>query len=264
VSAKTLARAAGVPELHYVSEGGGAPVVLIHGVGADLHSWDPIAARLASRFRVIRMDLRGHGRSGRIAGVSKLADFVADVLDVMDDCRVATADVVGFSLGGMIAQAIALDHGTRADRLALISAIAGRTPEERQKVQGRLELLRTRGIEAIIGAAEDRWFTDEFRQRNSDKVRQRMAQLRANDPESYMSAYRVFSTTDLGERITDIRHKTLVVTGEHDVGSSTRMARFMRDSIPGSVLHILPQLRHSVLVEAPDVISDLLFQFLAR
>ena len=253
------------PDLHYTSEADGPrPVVLIHGVGADLNSWDAVAARLRGGFRVIRMDLRGHGRSGHIAGLHDIGHFVADVLDTMAACGVAKADIVGFSLGGMIAQALSLNHGAHADRLALISAVAGRTAEERAKVQGRLTLLRTQGIEAIIGAAEDRWFTAEFRAANPDLVTKRMKQLRANNPESYKSAYTVFSTSDLGDRLHMIRHKTLVVTGEHDIGSNTHMARFMHEAIAGSELHILPRLRHSVLVEAPDLIADLLLRFLKR
>lgn len=260
-----LSRAGGAPDLHYTSEGDGArPVILIHGVGADLNSWDAVAARLHGGFRVIRMDLRGHGRSGPIAGPHDIGHFVADVLDTMDACGVDKADIAGFSLGGMIAQGLALDHGTRVDRLAVISAVAGRTAEERAKVQGRLALLRSQGIDAIIGAAEDRWFTAEFRAANPDRVAQRMKQLRANDTESYKSAYTVFSTSDFGDRLHLIRHKTLVVTGEHDIGSNTRMARFMREAIPGSGLHILPRLRHSVLVEAPDLVADLLLAFLKR
>lgn len=260
---KTLTRR-NAPALSYLSEGAGPAVVLIHGVGADLHSWDAIAARLCPHFRVLRMDLRGHGRSGRISGPHALGDFVADVLDTMDACGVARADIVGFSLGGMIAQAIALDHPSRAERLALISAVCGRNAEERRKVRGRLELLKTKGIEAIIGAAEDRWFTDEFRRDHPDKVALRMQQLCANDPESYKSAYTVFSTGDLGDRIAGIRHKTLVATGENDIGSNTRMARFMHAAIPGSQLVILPKLRHSVLVEAPDTIAEMLLEFLKR
>jgi pimeloyl-ACP methyl ester carboxylesterase len=73
----------------------------------------------------------------------------------------------------------------------------------------------------------------------------------------------VFSTSDLGDRLHGIRKPTLVATGEHDVGSNTRMARFMQAEIQGAALHILPGLKHSVLVEAPDTIAAMLLNFLA-
>lgn len=254
---------ANAPDLFYQDEGHGPPVVLIHGVGADGSSWDEIAAALAGDFRVLRLDLRGHGRSGHIEGGCSLDDFVRDVVDVLDACGVARAHVVGFSLGGMIAQAMALQHPDRIDRLVLLSAVAGRTEEERTRVSQRLEVLRTQGFEAISSASQDRWFTPEFVADNPNLVAARMAQLLQNHAPSYAAAYTVFSLSDLGDRLHSIRHPTLVATGEHDQGSNTRMARYMHEQIPGSQLLILTGLRHSVLVEAPARITSMLREFLA-
>jgi len=254
---------ANAPTLFYQVEGAGSNVVLIHGVGADGSSWDDIAPALTPHFTLIRLDLRGHGRSGHIDVALALDDFAQDVVDVMDAAGAARAHVVGFSLGGMIAQALALDHAARVDRLVLLSAVAGRTEQERARVRERLEILRTQGISAITGAAQDRWFTAEFIAHNPDLVRQRMEQLQLNHAPSYAAAYTVFSTSDLGDRLHAIRNATLVATGEHDVGSNTRMARFMQAQIPGAALRILPGLKHSVLVEAPDTIATMLLEFLA-
>jgi pimeloyl-ACP methyl ester carboxylesterase len=251
------------PALFYQDEGHGLPVLLIHGVGADASSWDPIAAALSDSFRVVRLDLRGHGRSGNIEGDSALGDFVRDVIDVLDDAGIAQAHIVGFSLGGIIAQSFVLQYPDRADRLVLLSAVAGRTAEERERVRQRLEILRTLGIEAIAGAAQERWFTPRFIERHPELVRQRMVQLQQNHAPSYRAAYTVFSLSDLGTQLHAIRHPTLIATGEHDQGSNTRMARFMHEQIANSTLQILPGLRHSVLVEAPDRITSLLREFLA-
>src|SRR6516162_8147150 len=107
----------GGPALRYWDDGDEKPpVMLIHGVGADGTSWDQIAAALAPEFRVLRLDLRGHGHSEHIRGTLALSDFVQDVVDVLDACEVSTAHVVGFSLGGMIAQGIALQHPERVRR----------------------------------------------------------------------------------------------------------------------------------------------------
>jgi 3-oxoadipate enol-lactonase len=250
------------PALFHQDAGRGAPVMLIHGVGADGTSWDAVATALIDSYRVIRLDLRGHGRSGHIVGDCSLDDFVQDVVDVLDACGVARAHIVGFSLGGMIGQALALQYPERVDHLVLLSAVAGRTEQERARIRQRLELLRTQGVDAISGAAQERWFTPEFIARHPDVVAARMAQLRQNHAPSYAAAYTVFSLSDLGDRLPAIRHPTLIATGEHDPGSNTRMARFMHEQIAGSHLHILPELRHSVLVEAPDQIASLLRGFL--
>lgn len=251
------------PALRYWDDGAHRPqVMLIHGVGADGTSWDEIASALAPEFRVLRLDLRGHGRSEHIESALTLDDFVRDVVDVLDACAIPAAHIVGFSLGGMIAQGIALQHPNRVRRLVLLSAVAGRTAEERERVQARLAILRSQGTAAITGAAQERWFTAEFTARNPDLVARRMRQLQENHPPSYAAAYTVFSTSDLGDRLHTIRTPTLIATGEHDIGSNTRMARTMHTQIAGSRLEILPRLRHSILVEAPDLVTRLLRDFL--
>lgn len=253
---------ANAPALRWWDEGSGPVVMLVHGVGADGTSWDEIAAALTAQFRVLRLDLRGHGRSGHIDSSLTLNDFVQDVIDVLDAAQVAKAHVVGFSLGGMIAQGIGLRHPDRVGKLVLLSAVAGRTEEERARVQTRLGILREQGIGAITGAAQDRWFTAGFIARHPELVQRRMQQLQENHAPSYAAAYTVFSTSDLGDELHAIRAPTLVATGEHDVGSNTRMALYMHAQIPGSKLEILPGLRHSILVEAPDLVTTLVRDFL--
>jgi pimeloyl-ACP methyl ester carboxylesterase len=119
------------------------------------------------------------------------------------------------------------------------------------------------GISSVAAAAEDRWFTEDFRRKHPDVVARRIEELKANDHGSYAAAYGVFAEGDLGPRLYEIRHPTLIITGEHDVGSNTRMARFMHAAIPGSTLHILPKLKHSVLLEVPEAITALLLDFLS-
>ncbi len=251
------------PAIHYAVSGQGPYVTLVHGVGANLQSWDETTKRLESRFTVVRLDLRGHGRSGRIVDCT-LDDLASDVRHVWDTLGIAKSHLAGFSLGGLIAQSLALTDANRIDRVVILSAVAGRTVEERGKVVGRLKLLKEGGIAAVTTAAEERWFTPEFRAKHPERIQQRMTELLANDAVSYAAAYTVFATSDLGDRLSEIRHPTLVATGENDVGSNTRMARMMHERIKGSRLVILPRLRHSVLVEVPDLIADLLIEHFTR
>ncbi len=250
------------PLLHYSVEGHGPSVMLIHGVGANLSSWDGIVPALAEHFTVVRLDLRGHGRSGHIRGRCTLDDFVRDVVDVLTACGITRAHVVGFSLGGLIAQGLALAHPPMVDRLVLLSAVAGRTPDEKARMRERVAVLRDQGIEAISGASQERWFTPAFVARHPDLVRKRMEELHSNHQPSYLAAYTAFATSDLGDRLHAITHLTLIATGEHDAGSNPRMAQFMHEQVRGSRLHILPQLRHSVLVEAPEQVAALVLEFL--
>lgn len=248
-------------ELVARSEGSGPPVALIHGVGADLTSWDRVAERLHARFTVLRADLRGHGRSSRIEAC-RMPDFVADLAATLDAFGHPEVDLVGFSLGGLIAQWFALEHPGRVNRLVLLSTVAERSEAERARVLERADKVRDEGIASVVSAAEDRWFTPAFKAANPGKVALRLEQLKANDHRSYAAAYRVFAEADEGIDFTRIRQPTLVMTGENDIGSNTRMARRMHEAIAGSRLVILPELRHSVLMEAPDLIADHLLEFL--
>ena len=140
---------------------------------------------------------------------------------------------------------------TGCERLVLLSAVAGRSAEERERVQARLaHPAGTRhrgdhrgGAGALVHAGVHR--------AQSRSVQHAHAAATANHAPSYAAAYTVFSTSDLGDRLHAIHAPTLIATGEHDVGSNTRMARFMHAQIAGSRLEILPGLRHSILVEAP-------------
>jgi pimeloyl-ACP methyl ester carboxylesterase len=249
--------------IHFVDEGAGTPVVLVHGVGADLTSWDAIAATLAERRRVIRLDLRGHGQSGRIEH-GTLDDLFGDVEAVIEATGAAPVHLVGFSLGGLIAQGIALKSPAKLHSVVILSAVAGRTEAERKRVAERAVIVREQGIAAITQAADQRWFTDEFRRKHPEKVARRLEQLKANHLPSYVAAYTVFGEGDLGARLHEIRVPALIATGEHDVGSNTRMARFMHERIAGSELVILPGLRHSILLEAPEQVTALIEDFLDR
>ncbi|GGO54018.1 3-oxoadipate enol-lactonase [Roseovarius pacificus] len=250
--------------IHYRREGRGAPLVLVHGVGANLRSWDRVAEVLSQDFDILRLDLRGHGDSAVIDGEYSIDAFAADVIRMMDEAGVERAHLAGFSLGGLIAQRLAHGWPDRFDRVVILSAVAGRTDQEREKVVSRLQMIREGGIEAITGAAQDRWFTEDFAKRNPEVIERRIAELKAVDLPSYLEAYRVFGTTELVDTLHEIAAPTLVMTGECDVGSNVRMAETMHRLIPGSELRILPGLKHSVLVEASDQLAGYIGEFLKR
>ena len=250
-------------DIYYKVQGQGPWVTLIHGIGADHESWEAIAAILAPDFSVLRVDLRGHGASSRMTRCT-LDAFASDVDGVLDALKIEKTHLVGFSLGGLIAQKYAIERPEKLDRLVLISTVAARTPEERERVKKRADQIDREGIASVVAAAEDRWFTPKFKAANPERVAARLKQLVTNDHRSYAAGYRVFAEADEGLQFNRIAVPTLIMTGENDPGSSPRMARLLHDNIQGSELHILPELRHSVLLEAPDTIAALLVDFLQR
>jgi 3-oxoadipate enol-lactonase len=249
-------------DINYRSEGAGEPLVLIHGVGGDASTWDAVAPRLARHSRVIRVDLRGHGGSPLLTEPCTAEDLARDVVRVMDALGIPAAGIAGNSLGGQVAQALALLAPQRVHRLALISTVAGRTSSERENALKRIEVLKEKGVGEIARGNVERWFTDAFRERHPELVEARIKVLLESDPTSYLHAYTVFATADYADQLSRIHAPTLIITGEHDVAATPRMAKLMHERIAGSRLHILPGLRHSLLVEAPEAVSGLLQDFL--
>ena len=258
---KVLARP-GRPSIAYRTDGEGEPLVLVHGVGGGAENWDGVVAALPERFQVIRLDLSGHGRSGLITTPCTVQDLARDVTDVMDALGIRSAAIAGFSLGGLIAQSIALDAPERITKLVLVDAVAGRTPEEQARSAARIEVVREKGLAFIAAGNREFWFSDDFRRAHPEAVEARVRQFMACDPASYLHAYAVFAKGDFGERLREIRKPALVMTGEFDTAATARMARLMHDCIAGSRLEILAGMRHAVLIECPQRVAGLLAEFL--
>ena len=249
--------------LNYRLQGRGSrPLVCVHGVGSYLEAWDGVAAQLGDTFRILTFDLRGHGCSSKVQGRYEIDDFVGDLLALAAHAGFERFDLAGFSLGGLIAQRLALTHPEVLTKLVLLATVAGRTREERERVAARLAALQAGERGSHYDASLSRWLTEDFQQRNPEVVAQLRSRNATNDPDCYAAAYRVLAQTDFGGLIDQISVPTLIATGEDDQGSNPRMARFMHRCIPDSRLEILPGLRHSILIEAPDRVADLMRGFL--
>lgn len=250
-------------ELNYRLQGTGSlPLVCVHGVGSYLEAWDGVAARLGDACRILTFDLRGHGRSSKVRGRYEIDDFVDDVLALAAHAGFERFALAGFSLGGLIAQRLALTHSDVLTHLVLLATVAGRTPDERERVAARLAALQAGDRGAHYDASLSRWLTEAFQERHPELVAQLRKRNAENDPDCYASAYRVLAQTDFGGLIDRIGVPTLIATGADDTGSNPRMAHFMHQCIPHSQLEILPGLRHSILVEAPDQVATLMRRFL--
>ena len=259
-----MPRSTSHPALNYTLEGSGPDLVLIHGVGSRLTDWDATVRALGSGYRILRYDLRGHGTSEAPPGPYVIEDFRDDLIGLMDELGINDAHVAGFSLGGLIAQSLVLSAPERVGKLALLSTVAGRTGDEKAKVQGRLDFIRSSHPSDYFDQSVERWFTPEFREANPEIVERRKRAVSEMDGAAYAAAYYALAMTDLGDQLCRINTPTLVATGEHDIGSNPRMARFISETIPGARLEILPKLRHSILLQAPELVAELLRGFLAE
>jgi pimeloyl-ACP methyl ester carboxylesterase len=236
-------------------------IVLVHGVGARLENWESVATFLEKEYFVVSFDLRGHGGSNKPHEEYSLEIFVKDLNNLVDQLNITKFYLAGHSLGGMIAKKYTLDYPHRVQRLAVLSSACGRTDEQKAAVASRIELIAN-GIEGShFATSVDRWFTPEFIEKNPELIKAYAERNAQNDPFCYASAYRVLAGTDLIDVVQKINRPTLIATGEFDRGSSPSMAKTMHEKIEGSKLVIIPKLRHSILVEAPELIANLLKDF---
>jgi pimeloyl-ACP methyl ester carboxylesterase len=249
--------------LNYRIDGDGPePLVCLHGVGSYLEAWSGVVEHLKSRFTILTFDLRGHGQSSKIKGRYDIDDFVNDTLALVRHVGFGVINLAGFSLGGLIAQRLALAYPDRVGRLVLLSTVAGRTPEERTRVRARLQALQVNQSSAHYDASLSRYFTETFQARHPELLAELRRRDLANDRDCFAAAYRVLAETDYGDVVDRIECPTLIVTGENDDGSNPRMARYMHERIRDSRLRILPGLRHSILIEAPALVGSTMADFL--
>ncbi|AVV44200.1 alpha/beta hydrolase [Streptomyces sp. ID05-04B] len=234
-------------------------VVLLHGVGLDHTMWEPTVALLADRFTVITPDLPGHGARPPVSDAVTLADLA----DVVAGEIPSGAHLVGFSLGALVAQHLALHRTELVATLTSVSSVCRRTSEERASVLDRL-----RTAEADFGASTaaslKRWYdgTDV----DADRVARTEVTLLANDLDSFLGCYRVFATADaeLSPHLDAIAVPALAVTGENDPGSTPEMTRRLAAALPDCRAVIVPEARHMLPVERPRALADALTTFLGE
>ena len=240
--------------------GDGTQMVLVHGVGMDRRTWRRCLPALEG-YRILLPDLRGHGASPAIEGAVTLGELAGDVAALLDE----PAHVVGFSLGGLVAMRLALAEPALVRSLTLVSAVASRSPAERQAVRDRLAVATER-FEDAADAAVDRWFSPAWRAREPELADEVRATLLANDRRSYLSAYRLFAEADaeLRPQLGRIAAPTVAVTGSEDGGSTPAMTRALAAAIPGATAAVVDGARHLLPLERPDALTDLILEHLRR
>lgn len=248
--------------LHYEIEGReDAPVlVLSNSLGTSLAMWAPQMPALLQRFRVLRHDCRGHGKSDVSAGPYSIAQLGGDVLALMDQLGIQRAHFCGLSMGGMIGMWLGTHHGQRIDRLVLCNTAAKiGTPE---LWNARIDKVRAEGMDAITGGVIDRWFTPGFQQRAPEQVEIVRGMLLATDPEGYAANCAAVRDMDQRSEIAAIGVPTLVISGSHDLATPPADGRAAADTIPGA-RYVELDAAHLSNWEQPQQFTTALVDFLS-
>ncbi len=257
----TIAAAEGGVRIAYELAGQGPPLLLVQGLGYSRWGWGPIVEPLAADFRVLSYDNRGVGESDVPPGPYTVAELAADAIAVLDDAGIERPHVVGASLGGMIAQELAISYPERVDRLVLACTTPGGTDAyPMPEVTIRLfteaaslspqEALRRFVVNAL---AEDGPLADELYER------------RLADPPD-QSGWRAQAAAGMAfdrlDRLGEIKAPTLVLHGTADKVVDHRNARLLAERIPDSRVQLIPGTGHMLFWEQPDWFVQAVSEFL--
>ncbi|MFT7475748.1 MAG: 3-oxoadipate enol-lactonase [Verrucomicrobiales bacterium] len=251
-------------DVAFTVAGSGPPLYLVHGIGSRKEMWRPVVDELADSFTCVAYDLRGHGQSPAPPAPYTLDDLVDDLEALRGRLGHESIHVAGHSLGGQIGPAFAHRYPTRAESVALLSTAAGRTSDDGDRVRGVVARMRATGIEAVLPTLVDRWYTEPFAAENPEIIDARIDQVMTTPPDVFLSVFDIYAETEMGPWLHDVTAPCLVLTGENDPGCSPRLNRFIHGQLPNSELVILRDLRHSIIVEAPELVTQHLRAFLSR
>jgi len=248
----------------YSIEGKGPALFLIHGIGASRDAWRYVLPELIKKFTVITYDLRGHGSSPVSMDDFNLEDLVEDLELLRHSTGFRSAFFAGHSLGGMIAPAYAIKYPAHVKALALLSTVANRSTEDKNNVLSVIKLMEEKGVSKIIPTLVNRWFTDDFIKKSPVIIKRRLQQVIDMDPDTFLNVFRIYANTEMKSWLHKIEIPTLVLTGENDKGCNPKLNQFMADQLVNSELIVLPNFKHSILIEAPDLVSKNLNNFFTK
>lgn len=241
--------------------GSGFPVLLVMGLGYGRWAWEPLVGPLAERHRVVWYDNRGIGDSDVPPGPYTVAQLAEDALSVLDERGIERAHVVGASLGGMVAQEVALSHPERVEKLALLCTTGGGSdgfpfPERTVRLMAEAPTLAP---EVAL-----RRFVENAVSARGELVETLIARRTENppDPAGWQAQAAASAGFDAWERVGRIESETLVLTGDEDNVVDHRNSRLLAARIPNARLQVLPGSGHLFFWERPAEVVNLLNDFL--
>jgi 3-oxoadipate enol-lactonase/4-carboxymuconolactone decarboxylase len=250
--------------LHHVVDGpDGAPVLVLSGsLGSALEMWEPQVPALARHFRVVRYDLRGHGRSPVPPGPYDIADLGADLVALLDRLGVARAHLCGLSLGGMLSMWTAAHHPERVERLVVLCTSALLGPPELWVE--RATIVAARGTAAVADGVLSRWFTPALHARDPALVARMRAMLVATPAAGYAACCGAIQRMDLRADLAAIRAPALAIAGAEDPSTPPAHLSRIASAIAGCRLAVVDGAAHLSNLEQPEQVTALILEHLMK
>ncbi|TPW16281.1 MAG: putative hydrolase [Acidimicrobiaceae bacterium] len=254
--------------VHYevLGRAGSPAVLMIQGLGADKHGWDMQRFLLAAFYRVIAIDNRGAGRSDKPFGHYSLEQMADDAVAVLDDIGVDAAHVVGASMGGAIAQIVALKHPDRVRSLTLVCTACRNHPWRRELLAAWATKATEQGMATMTRDAA-RWVIGPRSFRRLLPAFGWLGPLALGRPShAFVAQVRAILATDesLADRLGDIAVPALVVVGNQDILTPRGDSEELADRLPNAELVVISGAAHGLMVEHATTFNRVLLDFLGR
>ena len=247
--------------LHYICAGAenNPALVFANSLGSDLHIWDDVAERLSEYFRIVRYDKRGHGLSEASPPPYSARDLSEDVVALMDLLEISRAVICGVSVGGIIAQSLALDHPERVQ--ALVLSDTGARIGSVESWQQRIATVHESGLQALKEPTMERWFSQQFRQRHPAAVRGYSTMLMKTAPDGYLGTCCALGDADFRPTVSQIKLPTLVLCGAEDIATPPELGRELASLIPGAEFSLIEGAGHLPCIEQPLSMTERMLKF---
>ena len=245
--------------LHFDRTGDGPAVLLLHPVGLDRTFWADLPARLSQTRTVVTVDTRGHGRSQPAERPGRMAQRVADVVELIETLGIGPATLVGVSFGGMIAQNVA---GTRPDLVSglVVAGCPLAVPAAAHAaMRQRGADAEAGGMEAVVEATLERWFTAGFMA--SETVAGVRARLLADASSGWAAAWEAICEHDARDLLPRFGGRTLVIAGEEDKATTVAAMREIAEAAANARMAVLPGAPHIMHLETAREFGDLVCDF---
>ena len=245
----------------YQIHGDGDPVVLLHGLGSSSRDWELQVPVLAGRYKVVTLDMRGHGLSAKTPGPYSISLFSSDIANLMQTLNLPAAHVIGMSLGGMVAFQLALDYPERVNSLIIINSVpdlVARNWKDRISFLQRLLIVNFLGMEKMGEVLAERFLPGADQAALRELFIKRWAE---NHKPSYLASLKAAYGWSVVDRLEQIRCPTLVIAADGDYFPLADKEAYTR-LIPGARLEVIPNSRHALPAEKPEELNRLLDDFL--
>lgn len=236
-----------------IDEGSGPVVVLLHPLAQCGEFWRPLIDVLSLRFRVLAPDARGHGASTWNGEPFSVPDMASDVVTLLGHAEEPSAAVLGMSMGGCAAIALAARRPELVSRLVLADTTADYGPDKEKAWSARAQATVDKPREQQLGFQHDRWFSPGFLDSASAEVARVSELFLATDSRAHAAASRALGDYDDVVLLPKIQAPTLIVVGDEDYATPPEMARTLQQGIPDAQLEILPETRHLSLIQNQTV-----------